>query len=105
MQSQVCIHFYKRHSHVIELQIGKKGYDDYDCGKADALGPNPPYVTLIRAEVNSHIPQRCPYLGKYMASGLVAGGDLCLGGSGGGTVQNLQAAQHGAFHSVVVGCG
>jgi hypothetical protein len=121
---------------VIELQMRKKGYDDYDCGKGESLGPSTPYVTLIRAEVNS---QRCPYLGKYMASGVGVGvsggggqpslmgtsGDLCTtvgGGSGSSslsgsgpqnpsysgsssTTTNSQQSQHGAFHSVVVGCG
>lgn len=89
---------------MIELQIGKAGYDDYvyECGGRDAL-PNLPYVTLVRAEASSH---RCPYLGKYMTSGILSGGDLCLTQGTGGVVglQNGNV-QHGGFHSVVVGCG
>jgi len=71
-------------------------YEDYECGKMDALGPSLPYVTLISSRVLSH---RCPYLGRYMATGVIKDGrfvaDLCATAS----------VSHEAFHSWVVGCG
>jgi len=59
------MHLFRRDSHVIELQIREKGtgdFDDYDCGRPEAMGPNLPYVTLISSGENA---QRCPYLGTY----------------------------------------
>ncbi|ODN00492.1 hypothetical protein Ocin01_06185, partial [Orchesella cincta] len=128
----VCMHLFRRDSHVIELQIREKGtgdFDDYDCGRPEAMGPNLPYVTLISSGENS---QRCPYLGKYMTTTITQDGrlistpaasagepcssqfqGLSSGGSGGGggsigseaSLSLTNAHHQGSFHSLVVGCG
>ncbi|CAL8089133.1 unnamed protein product [Orchesella dallaii] len=70
----VCMHLFRRDSHVIELQIREKStgdFDDYDCGRPEAMGPNLPYVTLISSGENS---QRCPHLGKYMTTTITQDG-------------------------------
>ncbi len=68
--------------------------EDFECGKANALGPTLPYVTLVNPEAKSN---RCPNLGKYMATGVSTDGRVVRDSCG--------TMGQGGFHSLVVGCG
>lgn len=101
--------FYKRDSHVVEVQI-HVGQDDSECHNGGEkrheegeMEKHAPFMTLVSTEAALH---RCPYLGKYVAAAAAAVGgtsggdgkntrDLCSGPNGG----------HNSFSSLIVGCG
>lgn len=99
----VCLNIYKRHNHVIEMNIHKQSsHIDNDCTKdvypGEVVENSPTYMTLISSSASS---TRCPNLGKYMASGVTQDGrvvrDACSGSTNSGN--------QGAFNTLVVGCG
>ncbi|ODM98146.1 hypothetical protein Ocin01_08532 [Orchesella cincta] len=94
---EICMHIYQRAKHVTEIQMLRKSdqmSEDFECGKASALGPTLPYVTLVNPEAKSN---RCPNLGRYMASGVSTDGRVVRDSCG--------PMGQGGFHSLIVGCG
>lgn len=67
--------------------------EDFECGKEYALGPTP-YVTLVNPEAKSN---RCPNLGRYMATGVSTDGRVVRDACG--------PMGQGGFHTLIVGCG
>lgn len=93
------MHIYQRDKHVTEIQMLRKSdqmSEDFDCGKADALGPTLPYITLVNPEAKLKS-NRCPNLGIYTATGVSTDGRVVRDSCG--------TINQGGFHSLIVGCG
>lgn len=73
MSGYVCMVFYRRDGHVIELQKSNNivQMPDEACSPAVFQQATLPYTTLITPSLH---PRRCPYLGRYTISGLSVNG-------------------------------
>ncbi|CAG7832761.1 unnamed protein product, partial [Allacma fusca] len=94
----VCIHMYKRDRHVMEMQMRQvlEGEEDFVCNNSKAMNTGMPFVTLVSAERPHH---RCPYLGKYAATGVTQDGRVVRDACG------PALGQAANFQTLVVGCG
>ncbi|XP_063230037.1 uncharacterized protein LOC134535094 [Bacillus rossius redtenbacheri] len=68
----MCMTFYRRDGHVIEVQTGSHTWRQEDaCLPANFNKSTLPFVTLV---TSSPEPRQCPYLGKFSVTGLSRAG-------------------------------
>ncbi|XP_034946061.1 uncharacterized protein [Chelonus insularis] len=64
----ICMTFYKRDGHVMEMQAGKTiSRPEEACSLSHYQSHNIPYLTLV---TSSPEPKQCPYLGKFTVTGV-----------------------------------
>ncbi|XP_063216849.1 uncharacterized protein LOC134527831 [Bacillus rossius redtenbacheri] len=110
----VCMVFYRRDWHVLELQISHPWTQipEEACMPQNFNPSALPFTTLITATPRS---RQCPYLGRYSVTGAAAGRQHLGGGAGGGpppAAAPVRGAEGGEpcgerqqqFHTLAVGC-